>query len=76
MDFLVFPLTCLNKAIIAGGVIPDILEAAPIVWGLMWLSFSTTSFDKLPTLEKSKFLGKLRFSSLLNKSMSSFCLRR
>ena len=39
----------LNRAIIAAGVIPEILDAAPRVGGLINDSFSTISFDKLPT---------------------------
>ena len=38
-----------NNAIIAAGVTPEILDAAPRVGGLIFDSFSTTSFDKLPT---------------------------
>ena len=36
-------------AIIAAGVTPDILDAAPIVGGLISISFSTISFQRLPT---------------------------
>ena len=39
----------LNNAIIAAGVTPDILDAAPRVGGLIFDNFSIISFDKLPT---------------------------
>ena len=65
-------MTCLSNAIIAGGVIPDILDAAPRVGGLILFSFSTTSFERLPTFVKSKLFGKIRFSSFLNDLISVF----
>ena len=34
---------------VAAGVTPDILEAAPTVGGLIFDSFSIISLDKLPT---------------------------
>ena len=34
---------------VAAGVTPDILEAAPRVGGLIFVNFYTISLDKLPT---------------------------
>ena len=39
-------------AIIAAGVTPDILEAAPNVGGFILISFSTISLERLPTFFK------------------------
>ena len=68
-----FFFTYFNKVIIAGGVIPDILDAAPSVGGLILLSFSTISFDRLPIFLKLKFDGKYRSSSFLNDFISEDC---
>ena len=47
LEFFCF-LTNLNKAIIAAGVTPEILEAAPSVGGCIVDNFSIISLDKLP----------------------------
>ena len=52
-------------AIIAAGVTPDILEAAPSVGGFIVDSFSTISFDKLPTSLKLIPFGRTNPSSFL-----------
>ena len=41
--------TNLSKAIIAAGVTPEILDAAPRVGGCVVVSFSMISFERLPT---------------------------
>jgi hypothetical protein len=46
--FLFF-LIYLNIAIIAAGVTPETLDAAPKVGGVILDSFSIISFDRLPT---------------------------
>ena len=48
-------------AIIAAGVTPEILEAAPRVGGFVFVSFSIISFDKLPT-----FLYSIIFSFIVS----------
>ena len=51
-------------AIIAAGVTPDILEAAPNVGGCILINFSTISLERLPTSLKFVVFGIINFKTI------------
>ena len=63
-------------AIIAAGVTPDILEAAPNVGGCILINFSTISLERLPTSLKFVVFGIIKPSSFLKSSISALCLSK
>ena len=63
-----------NKIYTAAGVIPSILSACPIVFGLIFLNFDLTSLDKPENIDYDAFSGlsnevKSKFKQIRPKTM-------